>query len=800
MANEKDLRLLRKNRNILMEVAADLREIWWPARTINDSALPLIALDWSELFTYAAALPPSSNDIPPAYSVDSSALHYAGLTCLFFKIPCRLLLLPPYIWEMRNYLDLVRMGVLVDHVGHRAQFPLSRFKKLTAELRDLEQKYPRLSEIIAGSEVTVGDREILVSLREVVEDDIPNLFFRLQEATLEFVESLRNILYTNPGRVITLADLDLPAEAVALPPEHWLFWLRYMKYERDKPRQNERDAQALAFLEKLCQISHWGGRSVLFATRSAAMFSAMGKQPGSFPSNPSLSLTAGTHGISCARSWEYFAEVGFFLQRPDLEASLQEISRRIAYIDLQLSRLEEDQEVQVDSEAMRSLRALGSSWESIRGEFNLDGIGMQKNWERVAKSDNSSLLVGVVRSLLGGSSSKLLAEERNRLAGKIFHEIDAVLASFPRPAFVDEMLSSQKKGSRRLVASGLFRAVDCLALLDLEAELSKVLPMPVASNVSKVLARPVANTKAEADAREWLGRVANTTPDLDTSTALWIAASVSYYQGNHEEVFGFLGNWLQLRGSRIAAGPALIAAAIQAESARNPRGRKGPKLREAFGLLDRQLKIVEKSSGQYLLVWHNLRLRFVLDWLDYFQEIFDNFPNYSDDQPEGRTGSIAEHVLEAAIEFHAKPGSADIKGLDTAYSNFTITSLLFGIARCLRPSEDAPAWVMKHAEVTFRWVKVLENQEFNEKDGYLGAEANYILGYLLKKVSRLRPLSRAALAKAAGDSSLDNKISLESQARSYLGRALELAENGGFVEVSEWARTLIKEMKDEQLT
>jgi hypothetical protein len=377
--NSKQLRFARTTKKILTLVERNLKTIW---RSTSGSNEPLVAIDWSELLAYAYAMIPPLTTVPPLWRRELPSLHYAALAYLFHRLPCQLLLLPPYVWEMRTYLQRIK---------HEAQATKAILKDnavistIHTELRELEKKNSQFKRLLQMEldQLTIDDHLKNV-LREIAQRHLTDTYLNIQSATLDALEALHGVIYGKRRRVITLQGLD---PALLTKSERafaqWQYWKGYMDNERkDAQARNQIDAIALAYIEILHQHYFWEDRALLFATRSPAMFRIMGYHPGMFQCTIDAYSEDGEYPYSSARSWEYFAEIGYYLSKGRSKDDLEKLLHRKQWITLRVKNLE-DRDPQEISHFDSSLNEIELDWGNIRGAFNLQGLGDQKHWNRL---------------------------------------------------------------------------------------------------------------------------------------------------------------------------------------------------------------------------------------------------------------------------------------------------------------------------------------------------------------------------------------------------------------------------------
>lgn len=721
------LKKAKRRRSILRLVRQDLVEVWLEIRSESElETLPLIAVDWSELFAYSTAAPPSRT--ASSFEGGSGELwssHYAALTFLFYKLPCRLLLLPPYVWEMRNFLDLLKQGVFTEQLAERTPFPTQKYKHLLAELRSLKERNEEFSGFIdaAGDSCDLSE-ELLGLVTEIAYEYIPSLFLQLQESTMRFLESLHGILYGRESqrrRILTLEEVDGElAASIGMQTEHWLYWLHYMNNERDRPRQNKADALALAYLEQLHQRLYLKGRPLFFATRSRAMFVAMSYHPGSFPPGLSSYLGAGHNSFSSARSWEYFAEVGYYMDNERGAGNLPDLDKRIALLDVQIESIERQGDVPV--ELVEDHRDLAIRWESIRGTYDLDGLGDRENWQKLRTSDER-LLINLLKMLLSPERSQALVSSREKLAGDILDRVDRILTRFPVSTLADESIldidvSLEKDVPRQ------YSPVQVLQYLNLAKELSKILSPPSEAKVTRLIDMIGNDQQVRSAAMDILSEASGSS-GLSTAETLWLAAASYYALRNFKDASYFFTNWSLIRAGKVSAGPALITAGLNAECLK-----KRDKLRRAFLALERPGFTGARQRIIYMAIWHNLKARYVIEWIEPRGEEYDNFPYDSN-------GSITERTFKNMYDWAlSNDRLSRIRNSDLRF--FTINNLLYGGAKCLRHDETPAQWMIDRMSVILRLADELADACEREN----GPQYTHTLGYLFLKLSVVKPLDR----------------------------------------------------------
>ena len=114
---------LKRRQATLEAVYLDLPR-WDLSRTHNSVPFekrPVVAVDWSEVFCFITRTPPADN-----YDKDLLAVHYAGLNYLFYNLPCRLVLLPPYATELINSIEAIKTQGLSLRLAQREALPLAK--------------------------------------------------------------------------------------------------------------------------------------------------------------------------------------------------------------------------------------------------------------------------------------------------------------------------------------------------------------------------------------------------------------------------------------------------------------------------------------------------------------------------------------------------------------------------------------------------------------------------------------------------------------------------------------------------
>ncbi|MFL6263624.1 MAG: hypothetical protein ACJ76Y_28345 [Thermoanaerobaculia bacterium] len=685
------LQLARRARAILTVVDSDLREIWASQPNINHtSSAPVIAVDWSEIFAFASKVLPSQASVPVGYRRDTSSLHYSGLYYLFYKLPCVLILLPPYSWEMRNYLDNLREGTQTYRFREKSQSLAARYSELLGELRKAGKEDRSLYQLSEASDEELIDFKpsdrLLRLLRTVFEKYLPSVFLNIQEETLEFLETLRSLVLgsaANPRRIKTLQDFDPDLVRKCDPAlDNWDYWRRHMVSERpDAKRQNEIDSVALSYLEQLHPHLFSSRRRLLFATRSASMFQVMGYHPGNFPATEYGYLDEGRGSFSSARSWEYFAEIGYYLAANQSQDHRVHLAQRRANIEFLVECLKgEPTSPELQDQLFREYEEAGLKWGNVRVAFGLQGLNKQSHWKRLHNPDEK-LLVSIVRALLSTQQPKQFLEQRQYVAGEILRKIDDILTRFPM-GYAEG--SSSKVGIQRERTPSVIVAT-VTNFLDLCELLVPFLGERHGHEVNDLFNLLLTQSPQLPErAVQLLESASDNSAESHNDQHLWLSALGFYFLGDFREAKKFFESWLKLQGSHSVPPLRLFTCAMLADAC-VARGKYREGIGALEGITQNHLQIVD---GTLRTVWHILRGGVVIEWVERLGEIHEDFPfeNYN---------SLAERVFEEFLEEFDRLLIPDSNLREKALS-----TLLYGIARCIKlpQDDDKQAWISSQGD------------------------------------------------------------------------------------------------------
>ncbi len=667
---------LRQRQATLEAVRLDLSR--WrfgkPSGSEKPDDRPVVAIDWSEIFSYLTYTPPRKGDSQN----DLFAIHYAGLTYLLFRLPCRLVLLPPYAEEMQHFVDMIRTKALLVKLMEPGVL-VSRYSKLLGDVETLRKEHPAFGKILEGDWGAIDELpgEVWTFLEELLREHLPGLFLDVQESTADVTNSLKRLMSATDHDAKRLTSLEalkaLPDRVRSRSLGGWQHWLSEMSLQRPKQeRQNRADALALAYLQGLHQELLCRDVPVYFASRSVSMLQVMEQHSGEFPPYPIGNDDASRRSRSSWRSWDYFAELGYYSAwtarngdddgdpLPDIE---QDILQREAKLDKGILKAQHDGTADLDV-------GLFGDWDTLRGSFDLEGIGGQDHWKRL-RNPEEHLLADMLRSVLSAADATTFLDRRGELAKKILGDIESILGNFETPetlllresappehvpspavaeiaiAYVniagafDDYLRATTKGQRHEVAR---EAITLLRRMLAPAEQEPV--VRTAQELLHLLAAEDAKDALTQAAKDWL-----------IGTALFCARL------NSESVT-YLASWIATHSSAASPALGLATRALCAEAYRQQRDYE-PAMQLLFDVQEEKRASMSPSEA---LVWHCLKGQLLLVWMEPARENFELFP-----KPFGRRSEndVIVPMVEPVAAFADEPVEK-ARGLQVAAANILL--------------------------------------------------------------------------------------------------------------------------------
>jgi tetratricopeptide (TPR) repeat protein len=624
---------LRQRHAMLEAVRLDLAK--WGlgscSSRVSADAKPIVAVDWSEIFSYLTYTPPRRND-----AEDFFAIYYAGLSYLLFKLPCRLVLLPPYAEEMSSFVSMIRgRALLFEHPDKNL---VERYSTLLDKLERLKTTNPEFAAILRGEweATSTLSGEAWDVLENLLREDLPSLFLDVQERTADAMRSLLLLTKaTDPDqtkRLKGLTALKAPSEkACTRSLEGWSYWLSEMSLQRPRQeRQNRADALALAYLQAMHQECLGRGVPVYFASRSLSMLHVMENHSGEFQPYALGDADSTRRSRSSWRFWDYFAELGYYSTWrqsngddegcADIEHDLLKREGKLAG-----SIVARQNDSAPDQEVADSL----ADWDTLRGSFDLEGFGSADHWKRL-QNPQEHLLVDLLKSVLSAEDASAFLKKRGELARKILEDIEAILGNF---VTADALLVAQPG---RLVKPPQIGAVAVIATshLSIAAAFEDYLRMSV-RRLSHEFGREVltqlrrATTPPEGQetinaAHRLLHLLAGEVPRdvLSQAAKDWLIGTALFFAGMYDKSVTYLASWIGTHSSAAPSRLGLATRALCAEAYRQQRDYE-PGMQLLFDLQEEKR---ESMAASERLVWHCLTGQLLLDWMEPCKENFEVFP------------------------------------------------------------------------------------------------------------------------------------------------------------------------------
>jgi hypothetical protein len=629
---------LKKRQATLEAVRLDLGK--WDFRSCAPFEMrPIVVVDWSEIFSYITYQPPTEDG-----SADVFAMHYAGLNYLLFCLPCRLVLLPPYAVEMRHAIELLKTQALAARLTGDLG---DKYSSLVGELKRLSNDRKFMA-ILEGDWSAVEELpdDAWGFLDRLLQESLPSIYLDLQERTATAMRSLKLLLRaTELGnrRLQSLSGLKGPGTATL----HgrvvvWEDWCTEMDIQRPRlERQNRADALALAYLQAMHQTLYWENVPVFLASRSLAMLHIMENHAGEFEPFPRNDKEFRYLLKSSWRPWEYFAELGYYSKRSMTAAGSALIAsemnldlvKRIARLDQNIASFRPER----FADNARAVAESFYDWATLRGSFDLDGMGNQEHWARI-KKPRETQLVDLVRSILAAKDWRAFVERRGALATEMLKDISEILEAIPLEATLsatpEPLVESQPPFTsltdilvEHLSLADLFRqfldrsqavqdslAGEILELLKGITSLSSAQGSDSANRMLALLDQPAMKEAECQGSRDWLAGIA------------------LFFRSLFSESLSYLSAWVEAHSSSAWPALELATRALCAESYRQ-RDRDydiGIRL-----LSEMRSETANAMSDGQRLVWHCFKGQLLINWLEVCKENFEVFP-----KPGGRSGEL----------------------------------------------------------------------------------------------------------------------------------------------------------------
>ena len=648
---------------------------------------PVVAVDWSEIFCYATYERPREDG-----TEDSFAAHYAGLKYLLFVLPCRLVLLPPYAAEMKHSVEMLRAQAL--------SVPLARnlgekYAKLVNELTKFKKNNAALSKLLDGDWTAMDElsEKEWAFLDDVLKNHLPRVYLDVQERTAGAMRALNLLLRAKDSersRMHSLPGLGaLSEDACQGAVSGWDDWGAEMELQRPRlERQNRADALALAYLQALHQAYFWRNVPVYFASRSLSMLQVMENHAGEFEPYPRSDRETARIIQSSWRSWEYFAELGYYAKwSADGEKDGHSLGANDIDQDLRIrmGKIEQRLALPNPMEAYgQDIEGSFLEWETLRGSFDLEGMGDKHHLsEPKLKNPREFQLVELLRSVLNAQDSGSFLERRGSLAKSILRDIADILDALPPDAAIwaganvdsDEQepagtLTEIVKAHwslpnlfreylrRSAKASAADLVGEAIALLTGVVDSTGPQRVNSANLLLELMAKPAAREGLSQGSRDWL-----------TGAAL-------FFRTLHQESLSYLSPWVQVHSSSVAPGLDVATRALCADACR-PLHDFETGMRFLAEVRDETVGSMTDSEA---LLWYCLKAQLLLDWMEPAHERFEVFP-----KPCGRSGEIEIVVpmMDRVLAFVSAPSPSPLP-LQMRAAN----TLLYLTARCI--PENAP--------------------------------------------------------------------------------------------------------------
>jgi hypothetical protein len=734
---------LSRRRATLEALRLDLPR-WYLAEeagTEPSESRPIVAIDWSEIYCYAMQEPPREDD-----SEDYFAAHYAGLNYLLFQLRCRPVLLPPYAVEMKTFVEMIETRAIAPARLIEIETLGERYDDLLQEIGRLQQQYPLFSEVVGGnlSAAEHLDDEAWDFLETLLKKSLPSIFLDFQDATLGAMQALKTLLGATSGsvgkRLASLSTLGVISEgACKRSLGGWYDWNAEMDSQRPRlERQNRADALALAYLQALHQASYWSDTPVFFASRSPSMLQVMENHAGEFEPiwrpDPDISRAI----QSSWRSWDYFAELGYYSNQfrtmGDEGAQLmrssvdQDLAARIAKIDHCIAL------VRRGSSGNAAIQFM--DWETLRGSFDLEGLGKQRQWDRIrarkprAGTLRVGTLVDLLNSVLSAKDSNAFIAKRGALANSLLTEIAKVLESFPPDLSLAQSNGQFETSNTTGALTQIVR--ECLDItLSFERYIAKdSMRNPAIShhivNLLSAITRARDTSVSMQKAKELLQLIASLdVASISAGARDWLIGVGFYYRSSFDDSLKFLPSWLETEKTNAGADLALVTRAICADAYSAQRDHdQGMKL-----LLE--INADDLASAASVLAWHCMKAQLLLEWMDPAKEHYEIFP-----KPGGQSGDVA--IMLPMV----KPTAMYISSSDSlANLRFRAADAVMRLAARYVP-ENLPALAEADKTRKIMWFQdnksefeKIEAWYLSEAEAKKSAHAFHTLGYYRLKMN-----------------------------------------------------------------
>jgi len=695
---------LRRRAAILEAVRLDLSK-WRIGESVPFNERPVVAVDWSEIFCYIFCQPPQEDG-----TADDFAAHYAGLNYLFFGLPCRLVLLPPYEMEMKYALENLKTQALA--VPLTADFG-KKYPELLSALDNLGKKYASFDAIVKNRKADWSALDELPDdawelLETVLKDYLPRIYLDVQERTSDATQALRLVRSAKDDGNLRLQLLSrmnaISLEACNGAVGGWDDWSAEMDLQRPKlERQNRADAMALAYLQAIHQAFYWHGIPVFFASRSLSMLDIMENHAGEFEPYFRSDVDTTNAIRSSWRPWDYFAELGYYCSKRSVTGTGGAVGDEIR-VELTQRRGKLNQRIATFGRERHGEGHVDASetfygWETLRGSFDLEGMGDQDHWRKI-KKPKESRLANLLRSVLSANDWGAFLEKRGKLANDILKEIDEILDTMPSDVAVWAN-SELDPGGRQTIATltqivvnhldlpnlfaGSLRASldsDDSALADEIISTLKGITNP-SSNERTISVHKLLITINEREAK---GKINLPSRDWLTGTALFFSNLLA-------ESLSYLSSWVEAQTAQSSPNLDLATRALCAEASRQRVRDYEIAMRFLLGVPNAKAAGLNESE---VLVWHCLKAQLLTDWMEPCGESFQVFPKIS--------GEGGEEEVVGPMAIHLGLFLAREAGSHGALKVRAANILLYLAARFI--PEDVRSFSAEERERKLGWLKV----------------------------------------------------------------------------------------------
>ncbi len=254
-------------------------------------------VDWSEVYSYIYSSPPNSQDpllqLTRELGRESLAreTQQVSLSLLFDRIPQQKVLVPPYEYELRLFLDMLRAHALelkADISSHAAQYlnvDLSTLESAPEMLRELAKD--RNPEMVASKLDRIDDLE-LQRLIDFIGQNFGAYLLVARASTGNVLEGLRHLLAegarpgnggitTCPGAWAEIID----SSEGAIQPLPWANSTPNA-HLGIHPGAKQRDAAALGQIQQLAATRALHGQATFFVSRDRWIGRVVDRWPGDF--------------------------------------------------------------------------------------------------------------------------------------------------------------------------------------------------------------------------------------------------------------------------------------------------------------------------------------------------------------------------------------------------------------------------------------------------------------------------------------------------------------------------------------